>query len=354
MNSGRQPLARTDLPLGDITSDLGRHLLVQRDGLVPDDLDNHDGDRQSITIVMTLTDEPERLVIREAQRRQRHRRLVVGITVLAVAAAALALGLTFKTTGLPPGSRSVQVGTSEVPVSSFVTRVVDDTVNARTAAFTFRQRTSAISVQGSGTVNFAAPSYSIEESLSSGLPVLSHFFHDTTLTATRTPSGRFYNQDVGEAPTMEPGNGLMTRPASTPTSAGPMAILARSPAGYGFGLLSLVPSNDLRLLGMGAGDVGGTSATTYLFGDSGQCRGTIETEVWTSSQGRILQAVTTQYGAGGKLIETLSLTLTHFGLPVTIVAPPYAAPIAARNGSIDHAGRARTGGSFEVVSFCSP
>jgi hypothetical protein len=64
--------------------------------------------------------------------------------------------------------------------------------------------------------------------------------------------------------------------------------------------------------------------------------------------------VTTQYGAGGKLIETLSLTLTHFGLPVTIVAPPYAAPIAARNGSIDHAGRARTGGSFEVVSFCSP
>jgi hypothetical protein len=307
----------------------------------------------------SMPNEPEQLVIREAQRRQRHRRLVAGMTVLAVAAASIGLWLTFKANGQPPGSRSVPVGASEVPVSSFVSSIIDHTVNARTAAFTFRQRTSTISVQGSGTVNFAAPSYSIEEFLSSGLPTLSHLFDNAKMTVTRTPSGAFFNQDSGGAPTEEPGDGLMTRPASTPTSAGPMAILARSPAGYGFDLLSLVPSNDLRLLGMGTGDVGGTPATTYLFGDSGQCRGSIETEVWTSAQRRILQATTTQRSSGGKLIETLSLTLTNFGPPVTIVTPPGAAPAPASNGSTNHVGMVEptgvgTSGSFEAVSICSP
>jgi hypothetical protein len=297
----------------------------------------------------------EQLVIREAQRRQRHRRLVVGLTVLAVAAAAIGLVLTSRANGKPPGSGSVPVGTSDGSPSSFVSRVVGHTLAARSAAFTFRQQSSAIAVRGSGTVNFAAPSYSIEETIS-GFPAV---FGGTTLTATRTPSGGFYEQDSGEAPTEETGNGLLTRQVSTSINTGPMAILARSPAGYGFGLLSLVPSDDLRLVGMGTGDVGGTPATTYLFGDSGQCRGIIRTEVWTSPQGRILQVTTTQRGSKGKLIETLSLTFTHFGLPVTIVAPPASTPAPASNGSTDHLGMvgARsvgTSGTAEGVSICSP
>ncbi len=297
----------------------------------------------------------EQLVIREAQRRQRHRRFVVGITVLAVAAAATGLGLMFKANGKPPGSGTLQVGMSDVSPSSFVSRVVDHTLAARSAAFTFRQQTSAIAVRGSGTVNFAAPSYFIEETMS-GLPAL---FSDVTLTATRTPSGGFYEQDSGKAPTEQTGDGLMARQASTSVNTGPMAILARSPAGYAFGLLSLVPSDDLRLVGMGTGDVGGTSATTHLFGDSGQCRGIMRTEVWTSAQGRILQLTTTQRSSGGKLIETLSLTFTHFGLPVNIAAPPSATPAPASNGSTDHVGMVGTrsvgtSGSAEAVSICSP
>ncbi len=296
---------------------------------------------------------PEQLVIREAQRRQRNRRFVVGVTVLVVAAA-IGLGLTFNANGKPPGSTSVQVGTSDISPSSFVSRVADHTLAARSAAFTFRQQTAVIAVRGSGTVNFAAPSYSIEESLS-GPPL----FGGTTVTATRTPSGGFYEQDSGKAPTEETGDGLMTRQASTSMTTGPMAILARSPAGYAFGLLSLVPSDDLRLVGMGTGDVGGTSTTTYLFGDSGQCRGSIRTEVWISAQGRILQATTTQRGSGGKLIETLSLTFTHFGLPVTIEAPPSATPAPVSHGSTDRPGMEGirsmgTSGSAEAASICSP
>lgn len=297
----------------------------------------------------------EELVIREAQQRQRHRRFVVAITVLAVAAAAMGLGLLFSANGKPPGSGGVQVGTSDLSPSSFVSRVVDRTLAARSAAFTFKQQTSAIAVRGSGTVNFAAPSYSIEETIS-GFPVL---FDGATLTATRTPSGGFYEQDPGKTPTEETGDGLMARQTSTSVNTGPMAILARSPAGYAFGLLSLVPPDDLRLVGMGTGDVGGTSATTYLFGDSGQCRGIMRTEIWTSGQGRILQVTTTQRGSGGKLIETLSLTFTHFGLPVTITAPPSATPAPPSNGSSNHLGTVGTtgvgtNGSAEAVSICSP
>ena len=296
---------------------------------------------------------PEQLVVREARRRQRHRRLVVGIMVLAVAVATIGLGLAFGANGKAPGSGSVQVGTSRLSPSGFVSRMVDHTLAAGSASFTFRQQSSAIDVRGSGTVSFAAPSYSIKETISGLL------FNGTTLTATRTPSGGFYEQDAGKAPTEESGDGLMSRQASTPTSTGPMAILARSPAGYAFGLLSLVPSADLRLVGMGTGDVGGTSATTYLFGDSGQCRGIMRTEVWTSAQGRILQVTTTQRGSQGKLIETLSLTFTHFGLPVAIVAPPSATPAPASDGPADHLGTeekgsAGTSGSAEAVSICSP
>jgi hypothetical protein len=138
-----------------------------------------------------------------------------------------------------------------------------------------------------------------------------------------------------------------------------MGILARSPAGYAFGLLSLIPSGDLRLVGTGTGDVGGASASTYLFADSGQCRGDVSTEVWTSPQGRILQLTTTQRDSGGKLIQTLSLTFTHFGLPVTIVAPPSAISATAGSGStrrLGMVGKESVGatGSGEAVSICSP
>ena len=297
-----EALTRLHVSVGDVTANLGGDLIVERERVIPAQLDFLHGDMQSITI-MTRTEEgpltdsmptgTEELVIREAQRRQRQRWLAVGFTVLAVAAAT-GLGLALKSNGKPPGSGSVPVGSSDVSPSSVVSRVLDHTLTASSAAFTFRQQTSAITVRGSGTVNFAAPSYSIEETIS-GFPGL---FGGTTLTATRTPSGGFYEQDSGKAPTEETGDGLMRRQARTSVNTGPMAILARSPAGYAFGLLSLVPSDDLRLVGMGMGRVDGTSAMTYLFGDSGQCRGLIRTEVWTSAQSRILQVSTTQRGRG--------------------------------------------------------
>jgi hypothetical protein len=359
----RETLTRLHIAIGDVTAKFGRDPIVEWYGVSPGQLDFLHDDRQSITIMSTTVAEPlaglapgdpEQLIIREARRRQRQRRLFLGVTVLVVVAAAVGLGLA-EADGGPSGPTRVQAGTSELSPVSLVPRVVDQTLAARSAAFTFRQQGSAVAVRGSGTVNFAAPSYSIEETIS-GFPSL---FGDSTLTLSRTPSGGFYEWGSGGAPTAESGNGLTAQQASTAASVGPMAILARSPAGYAFGLLSFVPSGDLRLVSTGTGDVGGTSATTYLFGDSGQCRGDIRTEVWTSAQGRILRVTTTQRGSGGTLIETLSLTFTHFGLPVTVVAPPSATPAAAGNGSTHHlgmVGKESMGatGSARAASICSP
>jgi hypothetical protein len=205
-----------------------------------------------------------------------------------------------------------------------------------------------IFVHGSGSVNFVSPSYSIDETIS-GLPLFAG-----SIKLTRTASGDFYEQTSGEAPTEMSGSGLLPRQTSSVTNDGPMAILARSPAGYGFGLLSLLPASDLRLTGTWTGEVAGMPATIYQFDDSGQCRGTLQTTVWTTGQGRILQATTTQFGAGGKRIETMSLTFTHFGLPVTVAAPPLAAPIAVNNGPSNHVGGARSSGSFSETPICSP
>jgi hypothetical protein len=343
--------------LGDVTSDFGSDLLMERNRLFSDDLDNHHGDRQSITIVATteadprfrsVPIDPEQLVIREARRRQRRRRLFIGVTMVALAVAALILGLTFRTSGQAPGTKSIRVGTSEVPLSRLVPSLVERTVAARTAAFTFGMRGSAISVRGSGTVNFVAPSYAINETISGG-PL---FTGSTKLT--RTPSGQFYEQAPGAVPTEESGDGLLPLQAVSATTNGTIAILARSPAGYAFGLLSLLPSSDLRLVAVGTGEVARVPATTYLFGDSGQCRGRVQTEVWTTEQGRILQLATTQLSSRGKWIETMSLTLTHFGLPVTVAAPRSAAPIAANNRPTSHGGSVGSSGSFSAVPICSP
>jgi hypothetical protein len=171
---------------------------------------------------------------------------------------------------------------------------------------------------------------------------------------TRTPLGLFYEQAPGAVPTEESRDGLLSCQAASSTSNGPISILARSPAGYAFGLLSLIPSSALRLVGVGTGEVARVPATTYLFDDSGQCRGRVHTEVWTSEQGRMLQLTTTQLSSRGKWIETMSLTFAHFGLPVTVVAPPSAAPLAANNPPTSHGGGVGSNGSFSTVPICSP
>ena len=45
-----QSFARASLPLSDITSDLGGHLLVQGHGVSPNHLDFHNGNRHHVTI----------------------------------------------------------------------------------------------------------------------------------------------------------------------------------------------------------------------------------------------------------------------------------------------------------------
>jgi hypothetical protein len=94
----RKPLAGPGVTLRDVAPYLRGDLLVQRDRLVPRDLDFHNGDSQSITITTTEIRhraEPafvdHDLVIREARRRQRRRRLwIAGIAFALVAAGTIA------------------------------------------------------------------------------------------------------------------------------------------------------------------------------------------------------------------------------------------------------------------------
>jgi len=352
---GWEALTRSHVSICNVLANLGRYLIVQGDGIA-EQLDILHGNMQSITIMATtrtdprvrpMPEDPEQLVVREARRRQRRRQLLLGITILAVATIAIALWFSFGSGRRPPGNRSIHAGTSEVSVRSFVSSVIDHTATARTAGFTFTWRASAIYVHGSGTVNFVSPSYSIDETIS-GLPLVAG-----STRLTRTTSGHFYQQTSGEAPTEQSGNGLMSEHAGSATNNGSIAILARSPAGSAFGLLSLVPANHLRLMGVGSGEVAGTPATTYLFGYSGQCQGTVQTKVWATAQGRILQVTTTQIGSGGKRIETMSLTITHFGLPVAVVPPSSAALNATNNSLTKHVGNAGSNGSVGLVPICS-
>jgi hypothetical protein len=141
--------------------------------------------------------------------------------------------------------------------------------------------------------------------------------------------------------------------ADSATNNGQMGILARSPAGFAFGLLSLVPANDLRLIDVGSGEVGGTPATTYLFGYSGHCQGTVQTKVWTTAQGRILQLTTTQSGSRGKQLERMSLTFTQFGLPVAILPPPSSFANVVNGAQATHVAGAGSTGTVEARPMCS-
>ena len=102
---GRQSLAGTDIAAGDVPANLCGHLLMKWHGVVPIDLDSTHGDKHSVIIVsgtetaLREAQEPDlvdhALVIREARRRQRRRRLAVGAGFVIVACAAMALfGLT--------------------------------------------------------------------------------------------------------------------------------------------------------------------------------------------------------------------------------------------------------------------
>jgi hypothetical protein len=105
-----EALAGSHLTFGDVPPDLRCDLLMQRDGVVSADLDFHDGDMQSITIMKTEEDlrtelrstDPE-LVIREARRRQRRRRLVIfGVVVVLVASGLIAAKATGAGRSAPP------------------------------------------------------------------------------------------------------------------------------------------------------------------------------------------------------------------------------------------------------------
>jgi hypothetical protein len=308
---------------------------------------------------------PKELVVREARRRQRRRHFLVGITTSAIAATSFALWLTVGSGGQTPVDRSQHAGRPETPLPKAVTSALTKTVAARTAAFTFTWRTSTTFVHGSGSVNFASPSYAIDETIKiSGLSKLftltsgralndhSQLFGGST-RLTRTPSGHFYQQTAGKAPAEETGNGLLPQQAASATENQPIAILARSPAGYAFGLLSTVPAGRLRLVEVGTGELGGMAATTYLFGYSGHCEGTVQTKVWTA-QGRIVRVTTTQFGSRGKVLETMSLSLTDFGLPVVVEAPASATPEVKNSAPNTHLESATLRGSVRVVPICSP
>jgi hypothetical protein len=341
---------------------------------VAEQLDIFHSDIHSVTIVPTMQadprtrrvpDVPEQLVVREARRRQRRRQFVVGITTLAIAATAFALWMTVGSGGQNPVDQSHHAGGSETPLPRLVSSALAKTASARTAAFVFTWRTSATSVHGSGSVNFASPSYSIDETMKmSGLFTLfppasrhalranSQLFGGST-RLTRTASGHLYEQAAGKRAAEENGSGLLPQHPASATENKPIAILARSPAGYAFGLLSIVPASRLRLDGVGTGEVGGMAATTYLFGYSGRCQGSVQTEIWTT-QGRIMRVTTTQRGSGGKLLETMSLTLAHFGLPVVVVAPTSVTPGVTTSPPHTHVESVTSTGSVRLVPICSP
>ena len=286
-------------------------------------------------------------MIREARRRQ-HRRWTVGVLSL-ITASALVLVLVWATGGQPPGTNVTRSGVPKSPASSLASSVVNHTTSARSADFSFVWQTPSVLVRGSGTVNFVAPSYAIKETFS-GLPQLAG-----SVDLTRTPSGAFYQQTSGEPPMESSGNGLMPGIATSATGTGPLAILSRGPAGFSFGLLELIPAKDLRLVRVGSGEVGGTRATTYLFSDSGNCHGTVQTRAWTAKDGRLLRVTTTQFGAHGRLGETMSLTFTRFGVPVSISPPSGAvASPAAGNPSINENRGQASSFSVQAVPICTP
>lgn len=102
---GRQSLTGTDLAVGNVPADLGRHQIMERHGDVPINLDTVHGDNHSVIIVSGTTTAVKEappadfvdhdLVIREARRRQRRRWMVIGAVIVLVAGVVTAIiGLT--------------------------------------------------------------------------------------------------------------------------------------------------------------------------------------------------------------------------------------------------------------------
>jgi hypothetical protein len=160
---GREALTRPRVTLGDVAPDLRGHLLVQRDGLFPGDLDFHHGDRQSITIMITEeqlrteppSTEPE-LVIREARRRQRRRRLgVFGIALFMVASGVIAAKATSAGRSGPPArppSAKTPVRPAKVPAPPAA-----PVFSAGAFAGTWRVHTTSVTMGADGTGTATSP-----------------------------------------------------------------------------------------------------------------------------------------------------------------------------------------------------
>ena len=111
----RETLPGFRLTVCDGSTDLGGHLVVQRNGIVAVDLDRNHGDSKSITTTTEVLPPPvshpeEEALIREARQRQRRRRQWFGVVVL-VAATAVILPLVLSGgSQKPPISRSHNSG----------------------------------------------------------------------------------------------------------------------------------------------------------------------------------------------------------------------------------------------------
>ena len=108
----RKALTRLHIAVGDVTANLGGDLIVERQRVVPTQLDFLHGDRQSITIMWegptALKDRPAagtfppEAVIREARQRRRRRWLVAVLIVAAIVLVGTAAGLVANGGGKDP------------------------------------------------------------------------------------------------------------------------------------------------------------------------------------------------------------------------------------------------------------
>jgi hypothetical protein len=153
---GWEALARSHLTFGDVPPDLRCDLLMQRDGFVSGDLDFHDGDMQSITIMKTeadlrtelLSTDPE-LVIREARRRQRRRQLVIfGVVIVLIASGAIAAKATSSRSGppVPPPMAKMPVHPAEATAP-----LAAPSVSAGPFVGTWRVQSTSLTIGADGT-----------------------------------------------------------------------------------------------------------------------------------------------------------------------------------------------------------
>jgi hypothetical protein len=206
VSGGRKALAGSQLTLGDVPPDLRRHLLMQRDGLVSGDLDIHDGDMQSITIVKIEAElrtelpssDPE-LVIREARRRQRRRRLVIfGVVVVLAASGVIAVVATGADRSVPPARTPIAktpVHPTNVPAPPVVA-----ILSAGQFAGTWHVHTTSITIgaDGIGTANWPGP-ISPGESEATAVPNRADL-HLTAVNGTQATAAITGSTDPTELP----------------------------------------------------------------------------------------------------------------------------------------------------------